>query len=43
MNARQRVVIAGGGFAALEAVLALRRLAGQRVEIDLVTPGRELV
>ena len=43
MSAKQRVVIAGGGFAALEAVLGLRRLAGQRVEIDLVTPGRELV
>ncbi len=37
------MVIAGGGFAALEAVLALRRLAGHRVEIDLVTPWRELV
>jgi len=37
------VVIAGGGFAALEAVLGLRRLAGHRVEIDLVTPARELV
>jgi sulfide:quinone oxidoreductase len=43
MNASQRVVIAGGGFAALEAVLGLRRLAGHRVEIDLVTPTRELV
>jgi sulfide:quinone oxidoreductase len=37
-----RVVIAGGGFAALEAMIALRRLAGGRVELVLVTPGREL-
>ena len=43
MNSSQRVVIAGGGFAALEAVLGLRRLAGHRVEIDLVSPARELV
>jgi sulfide:quinone oxidoreductase len=34
-----RVVIAGGGVAALEAALALRALAGERVEIELV--GRE--
>ena len=34
-----RVVIAGGGFAALEAALALRALAGDRVELTLVTPG----
>ncbi|HYB30092.1 MAG TPA: FAD-dependent oxidoreductase [Solirubrobacteraceae bacterium] len=35
-----RVVIAGGGFAALEAVLALRALAGSAVRISLVSPDR---
>jgi sulfide:quinone oxidoreductase len=33
-----RVVIAGGGFAAVEALLALRALAGDRVELQLVAP-----
>jgi sulfide:quinone oxidoreductase len=33
---RKRVVIAGGGVAALEALLALRELAGPLVEIQLV-------
>jgi len=37
-----RVVIAGGGFAALEAMIALRRLAGGRVELVLVSPDRQL-
>lgn len=36
-----RIVIAGGGVAALEAVLALRALAGDRVAIDLICPDRE--
>lgn len=35
-----RVVIAGGGVAALEAVLALRALAPTEVEIELVAPDR---
>ena len=35
---RFRVVIAGGGVAALEAALALRRLAEERVSIDLIAP-----
>lgn len=34
---RLRVLIAGGGFAALEAALALRALAGDRVSLSLVT------
>lgn len=34
-----RVVIAGGGVAALEAALALRDLAGDRVELQLVAPN----
>jgi sulfide:quinone oxidoreductase len=38
-----RVVIAGGGVAALEALLALRELAQDRVEIDLIAPNTEFV
>lgn len=37
-----RVVIVGGGVAALESVLALRALAGMRVEIELIAPDAEL-
>ncbi len=37
-RARGRVLIAGGGFAAVEAVLALRALAGDRVEFALLAP-----
>ena len=35
---RMHILIAGGGVAALEAVLALRALAEDRVSIELVTP-----
>ena len=35
---RSRVLIAGGGVAALEATLALRRLASERVQITLLAP-----
>ena len=35
------VLIAGGGVAALEAMMALRALAGDRVEITLLAPERE--
>jgi sulfide:quinone oxidoreductase len=38
-----KVVIAGGGVAALEALLTLRELAWGRVEIDLLTPNSEFV
>lgn len=38
-----RVVIAGGGVAGLETLLALRALAEDRVSIDLVTSRREFV
>lgn len=38
-----KVVIAGGGVAALEALLALRQLAEERVEIDLLTPNSDFV
>ena len=38
-----RVLIAGGGVAGLEAVLALRDLLGDRVEVTVLTPEREFV
>lgn len=38
-----KVVIAGGGFAGVEAMLALRALAGDRVDIELVTESSSLV
>ena len=38
-----RVLIAGGGMAALETVMALRSLAGDRVAIALIAPEDELV
>jgi sulfide:quinone oxidoreductase len=37
-----RVVIAGSGVAAVEAVLALRHLAGRRFEIELLAPAHAL-
>jgi sulfide:quinone oxidoreductase len=38
-----RVLVAGGGVAAVEALLALRELAGDHVEIDVLAPQRKLV
>lgn len=38
---RPRVLIAGGGFAAVEALLALRALAGDRVDVRLIAPNDE--
>ena len=38
-----RIVIAGGGIAAFEAVLALRALAADRVNIDVWTPEQDFV
>jgi len=38
-----RVLIAGAGVAALEAALALRDLAGDRVTVELVAPEEEFV
>ena len=38
-----RVLIVGGGMAALETVMALRSLAGDRVAIALIAPEDELV
>ena len=40
MSTRPHVVVAGGGVAALEAVLALRALAGSRPAITLLAPER---
>jgi len=40
---RLGVVIAGGGVAALETLLALRSLAGGLIDVTLVTPAREFV
>jgi sulfide:quinone oxidoreductase len=37
-SARPRVLIAGGGVAGLETLLALRALAGDRVDITIVAP-----
>lgn len=40
-GSRSRVLVAGGGIAALEGVLALRDLVGDRAEITLVTPDAD--
>jgi sulfide:quinone oxidoreductase len=37
------VLIAGGGVAAIEAMLALKQLAGERLVIDLLAPERDFV
>ena len=42
-SAGAEVVIAGGSVAALETLLALRDLAGDRVRVTLVTPDPDLV
>ncbi|MBV8954583.1 MAG: hypothetical protein JO179_10620, partial [Solirubrobacterales bacterium] len=38
-----RVLIAGGGVAGLEAALALRDLAGERVAMMMLAPGSDFV
>ena len=40
---RMHVLIAGGGVAAVESLLALRELAGRRVEITLLSPERQFL
>jgi sulfide:quinone oxidoreductase len=40
---RRHVVIAGGGVAAVEALLALHELAGHHVQVTLVSPEREFL
>lgn len=42
-DVRGHVLIAGGGVAALEALLALRDLAGDRVAIEIHAPSRDFV
>ena len=42
-NDRLRVLIAGGGVAGLEALLALRDLAGDHVDVTVLAPEREFV
>jgi sulfide:quinone oxidoreductase len=42
-NAPMKVMIAGGGVAALEAMISLRHLAEERVQLELVTPKPEFV
>ncbi len=42
-GAGYRVVVAGGGVAGLETVLALRALAGDRVSVTLLAPDAEFV
>ena len=43
MNAPRQVLVAGGGPAAVEASLALQRLAEERVRITLVSDSESLV
>lgn len=40
---KSRVLIAGGGVASVEAALALRDLAGDRVAVEIFSPRREFV
>jgi len=40
---RLRVLVAGGGVAGLEATLALHHLAGERVEVTLVSPHADFL
>ncbi len=42
-GAAYRVVVAGGGVAGLETVLALRELAGDRVSVTLLAPDTDFV
>jgi sulfide:quinone oxidoreductase len=42
-NGRPRVLVAGGGVAALESALALHDLAGDRVDVELHAPRREFI
>src|SRR5688500_8665606 len=38
---RKLVLIAGGGVAALEAMVALSRMAGDLVDVELISPARD--
>ncbi|HUO71787.1 MAG TPA: hypothetical protein VMU39_13515, partial [Solirubrobacteraceae bacterium] len=39
-NRPVRVLVAGGGVAGLETLIALRTLAGDRAELELISPER---
>ena len=39
---RRHVIVAGGGPAAVETILALQALAGERLEVELLAPNAEL-
>ncbi|HEY5188578.1 MAG TPA: FAD-dependent oxidoreductase [Solirubrobacteraceae bacterium] len=39
---RRHVIVAGGGPAAVETILALQALSGQRLEVELLAPNAEL-
>ena len=41
-DSRTKVLVAGGGVAGLEAILALRAIAPGRFDIELVTPQRHV-
>ncbi|HEU4905688.1 MAG TPA: FAD-dependent oxidoreductase [Solirubrobacterales bacterium] len=43
MHAKSKVLVAGGGVAALEAALALRELGGDRLDVELRAPRAEFV
>ena len=43
MHTRPHVVIAGGGIAGVEALLAMRELAGARVSLELLAPEPDLL
>jgi sulfide:quinone oxidoreductase len=43
MSERPKILIAGGGVAALEALLALHELVGRRVRLELLAPGMEFL
>jgi sulfide:quinone oxidoreductase len=40
---RPRVVIAGGGVAAMEAMLALHALVGRRIRMEMIAPGEQML
>jgi sulfide:quinone oxidoreductase len=40
-NDKLHVLVAGGGVAALEAMVALRKLAGELVDVELVSPDAD--
>ncbi|MGH3112741.1 MAG: hypothetical protein ACRDOP_04650, partial [Gaiellaceae bacterium] len=40
---RMKVLIAGGGVAALEAMVALKSLAGERVDVGLLAPDYDFL